>query len=298
MMITSRAAMIAALALLVGAPVADAAKSKPRAKVRTLTGHVVTAPYEAGRKVVVPVLVDTRTAKRAKLAAPVGVLMLKKSKRVKVRGQRARIAPTLLRAGDELFARAKVTRRLRRAAYWRMPARVFRVTKRSATLGPVELMQLVGGFGTDLAGLETALTNLAKYVQAGFQKHGADINALRADLGALNTALGALGQRVGALEAGLPALEARLQQQIDGLAGDLDDLATQMAALQTQLGSLQTQLTALQAQVGTLQGDLTALQGDVAALEAAVTGLTADVAALETTMGVVCGAGSVLDPLC
>lgn len=284
------AAMMAA-SLLAAPPAGAAAHAKPRAKVRTLTGQVMAAPYTSGRKVVVPVLIDRASLRRAKLRAPVGVLLLKQAKTVKVRGQRVRVAPALLRAGDRLRARAKVTGTVRRASYWRMPARSFKLTKRSATLAPVELQTLLVAFGGDIRRLDAALTAIAKYVQAGFQKLGGDVGALSGELQSLASALQSLEQRVVALEAGLPALEARMQAQFDALAQDFSSLQTQVAALQTQLVGLEGDMAAL-------EGDMAALQGDVAAIQAGMAQLSADMANVQAAVGALCGSASPLDALC
>lgn len=271
---------------LVAAPAPAAA-----AKRATLKGQVVGQPYKAKKRIAVPVLLDQRNARRARLRSPLGVLLLPKRQKVAVKGERARIAPVLLRVGDRLRARARMSKKLRRAAYWRIPTRSFKITKRSATLGAAELQALFGTLGADLARLEVALTGLAKYVQGGFAVLDADMDALRGDLGALGTALQALEQRVAALEAGLPGLESRLQAQIDTLAAGL-------AALGTQVGGLETQVASLQAQLGALGGDVTGLEGDLAAIETAVADLAADVGELQSAVGVLCGPTSPLDALC
>ena len=262
---------------LVAAPTADA-------KVRTLTGQVMTAPYASGKQVVVPVLLDRKSLKRAKLRAPVGVLVLKGAKKVKVAGQRARVMPGLLRAGDKLRARAKVTKAVRRTSYWRMPVRSFKLTKRSATLAPAELQALLVAFGGDMRRLDAALNAIAKYVQNGFQKVDADLGALRGDVRSLATALSALEQRVAALEAGLPALEARMQAQLDALA--------------QQFGALGAQLTAMQAQLAALDGDMTGLETDMAAIEAQMAQMAGDLAEVQTAVGALCNPPSVVAGIC
>lgn len=284
MKLTPVIAGLASVALL-GAPA-----SAHAAKAATLKGQVVGQAYKAKKRIAVPVLLDQRSAKRARLKSPLGVLLLPK-KKVKVKGQRARVAPELLRIGDRMRARARLSRTARRAAYWRTPTRSFKVTKRSATLGAAELQALFGTLGGDLRELEAALTGLAKYVQAGFVALDGDMDALRGDLGALGTALQALEQRVAALEAGLPGLESRLQAQIDTLASDL-------AALGTQVGALETQVASLQSQLGALGGDISSLEDDVAALQTAVAGLATDVGELQTAVGALCGPASPLNALC
>ena len=268
------------VALAVGATMVAAPAAAAPAKVRTLTGQVTAAPYLVKRKVVVPVLLDQRSAKRARLTAPVGVLLLKRAQRVKVRGQRARVAPEFLRPGDRLRSRARVTKQARRTGYWRLPARRFTVTKRAAALSPAELAVLLTGLGGDLGRLESALGGLTAYVQAGFAKLDTDLGGLRTNLGALATALADLEKRVEALESGMPAL------------------GTQVSELASQLAALQTALTALQGDVGGLEGDVGGLQGDIAALEASVTQLTTDIGTLQTNVGILCGPTSPLNALC
>lgn len=245
------------------------------AKVRTLTGQVMAAPYASGKQVVVPVLLDRKSLRRAKLRAGVGVLVLKGAKKVKVVGRRTRVAPALLRAGDRLRARARVTKGMRRAPYWRVPVRSLKLTKRSPTFSPAELQALFVAFGGDMRRLDTALDAIAKYVQAGFQKVGADMGALRGDVQSLATALTALEQRVAGLEAGLPALEARMQAQLDALAQQFGALGTQLAAMQTQLAAL--------------DGRVTGLEADMAAIESQMAQLASDLAEVQTAVSVLCG---------
>jgi polyhydroxyalkanoate synthesis regulator phasin len=271
------AVLTATVTGLVDAPTAAA-------KARTLTGQVMTAPYASGKQVVVPVLVDRKSLKRAKLRAPVGVLLLKGAKKVKVVGQRARVAPALLRAGDKLRARAKVTKSLRRASYWRTPVRSFKVTKRAPTFSPAELQALLVAFGGDVRRLDAALDAVAKYVQAGFQKVDGDLAALRGNVQSLAAALTALEQRVAALEAGLPALEARMQAQLDALAQQFGALGTQLAAMQTQLAGL--------------DGDVSALEADVAAIESQLAQMTADIAEIQTAMSALCNPPSPVAAVC
>src|SRR5215212_3577970 len=101
--------------VVVAATIFAAPAGAARPKVRTLNGQVMAAPYVAKRKVVVPVLLDQRSARRARLRAPAGVLILKGAKKIKVARQRAGVAPALLRSGDRFRARSKVTRAMARA---------------------------------------------------------------------------------------------------------------------------------------------------------------------------------------
>jgi prefoldin subunit 5 len=291
------AASAVTTALVAVAATASPAGAAP-AKVRTLVGQVTAAPYVVKRSVVVPVLLDPKSARRAKLRAPVGVLLIKRSKKVKVRGQRARVAPDLLRAGDRLRSRARVALRARRAAYWRISPKKFTVTKRSKALSPAELAALLSGLGTDLRRLEGSLAALAGYVQAGFVDLDTKLGALGTGVASLGAALAALEKRVEELEKGLPALESRLQSQIDSLAAGLAALGTQVNGLGTQIAALQSALTALQGDVDGLDADLTGLQGEIDALETSVTQLTSDLAALQANMDIVCGPTSPLNALC
>jgi septal ring factor EnvC (AmiA/AmiB activator) len=201
----------------------------------------------------------------------VGVLLLKKAKKVKVARQRGRVAPLLLRVGDRFRARSKVKRAAARAYYWRMGVKKFTLTKRSATLSPAEMATLLAGLGADVDRLDGALTTLAKYVQTGFAQQGADIAGLQSQLSGLTAALAALEERVAAIEAGLPALESRLQDQIDALASGL-------AALQTQVGTLQG-----------LSGDVSALKAQMAAVQSGLTALQTSVTGLQGSLTAICG---------
>src|SRR5687767_5286210 len=89
---------VAALTVVATPASADAAeRSKQRAKVRTLVGHVVGQPYSPKKgQTAIPVLLYKTNARKAGLGSAAGVLIVKK-KTVSVAGEQKRMAPALLR---------------------------------------------------------------------------------------------------------------------------------------------------------------------------------------------------------
>jgi hypothetical protein len=245
-------------------PAADARMAK-------LKGQVVGQPYAAKKGTVVPVLLVPKSAKRARLVSCVGALKVS-AKRVRAaRGQR--IATTRLRIGDVVQTRTRVSRAARRPGYWRIRTRKLNVTKRSGTLSPAELEELIAGLRGDLTRLTQAVVDLAAYTTSRFGAVDADIASLRSDLNALRAEFTALAAQVSAVSAQLTALEASLQAQIDALTGELagfeaqlQDVVDDIAALNAAVASLGTQLATLQGQVTTLTTNLAALSATVSAL--------------------------------
>ena len=191
------AAHIAAVLALAGL----AAPSAAHAKAAVLKGEVAGQAWRVGTKTVVPVLLSARSAKRAKLRSPVGVLVLSARS---VRTPAGAIRPLLLRPADRVKTRAKVRAGDRRASYWRIGARSLTVTKRSPTRSAAELEALVSRLRADLAALSKALTWLATYTQNGFVKHSADIEALRREITALKAQVAALAAEIRRMGGTLP----------------------------------------------------------------------------------------------
>jgi prefoldin subunit 5 len=302
---TVRIAGQLAAVVLVAALAAAAPTSAPAA---TLTGQVVGEPYAAKKRAAVRVLLKARSARRAKLESPIGVLTVAARK---VKGPRGkRIAARLLRVNDRFRTRTKVGRRARRAAYWRIGVRTLRVKKRSSVLSAAELQQLVSALRDDLSKLSATVLDLARYTAGGFASLHADLASLRADFSALRSEFTALAAQVAAVGAQLAALEARLAGLGDELQGVRDDVAAlsaavtalgaQLATLQAQVATLTADVAALSATLGSLSGqlgDLTNLggsveellagvaPGDIAAALADIGTLQADLATLEGVVG-------------
>ena len=258
------AAQLAAVVLAI-AIAAPAAAAKPV----TLKGLVVGQPYTVKKRTAVPVLLDAKNARRARLASRVGVLHLK-AKRVKA-PRRTRIATAALRLNDRIRTRARIRRGARRAGYWQISTRALVVRKRSKTLSAAELQDLIAVLRADLDRLSGTVTGLAGYTAAGFRVLSADLAALRADLSALRSEVTALAAQVASVNAALAALEARLQGQLDQVAADL---RAQLQAVVNDVAALNASVTALGAQLATLQGQVAALTANLAALTATVAGLS------------------------
>lgn len=209
-------AAVLALAALAAAPTAHA-------KTAVLKGEVTGQPWRVGTKTVVPVLLSARSAKRAKLRSPAGVLVLKGRS---VRTPRGAIGPLRLRLADRVRTRTKIRSGHRQAPYWRIDARSLTVTKRSATLSAAELEALVAQLRSDLVALSKTLIGLATYTQNGFVKLNADITLLKAQIAALAAEIRRMGGTLPAgtipLGAGGTPVVGELGETVENVETDLD----------------------------------------------------------------------------
>src|SRR5688500_5960035 len=113
------AAAVLVAVLAVAAP-ASAEKTK-------LQGQVIGQPYAAKKRTAVMVLVDAKSARRARLKSRVGVLEVKARK---VRAPRGKRIPAMaLRTNDRVQTRLKLRRKARRAAFWQVATRKLVVKK-------------------------------------------------------------------------------------------------------------------------------------------------------------------------
>ena len=259
-------------AMLLAAPGTGLAakKRKPKPVMRTLTGQVVGTALPAGTRDAVPVLLDARSTRRAKLRGPLALVRIPRTARVLVPGGR-RIALSGLRVGDVFRVRLAVAPAARRAAYPAMNAgaAAFRVTRRGTASSPAELQEQLAA----LAGYVNALTG---YVLAQFADLRGEVASLRADLGSLQRSLDQLRARVDSLPSGVDT-------QIATLITQVSQLETQLQTLTTQLGTATADLSAVAAKLTDIApGDLVKALNDIAALQALVGSV--DVVALETSL--------------
>ena len=262
-----------------------AACAPANAKKPTLSGYVIGAPYAAKKRTAVLVVLDARTARRARLESRIGELRLR-ARKVKVR-RGSRIPATRLRVNDRFKARTKVPRGARRASYWQIGLRKLTVTKRSRTLSAAELEELVAKLREDLAKLAEALAAHAQYTAGEFQAVRSDMASLRADMNALRSDLTALSAELAAVSAQLAALETALQAQIDALSDDLAGLEQQLQAVLDDVAALDSAVTALGAQLSALQTDVATLTSDLASLTATVGALSGQLGDLSSLGGTV-----------
>jgi len=250
------------------------------AKVTTLTGQVVGSSFPSGAKVAIPVLLDYKSRKRAKVRAPLALIKVPKTARPKApKGQRITLAQ--LRAGDVFKAVLTVPRAARTAAYPAMNAGAskFLVTKRGTALSADELQ-------AEILGLSSYVGQLTTYVVVSFADLRAQVAALRADLGGLQSAVAALQSKVG----GLPA---DVQDQITQLITNVSTLQTELQSLTTQLNTATSDIATLAGKLsGVNAGDLADALSDIAALQALVGGinvgnLSSQVSTLSSKVGTV-----------
>jgi prefoldin subunit 5 len=263
-----------AIALLVGSASAPAA-------TRTLKGQVVGSAYQSGSRMVVPALLDARSARRARLRTPLVRLLVPRTSKVRVPG-RTTVLPQYLRTGDAFSARAAVARSATRAAFPALPLRAgaLAVTRRGTTLSAAELQEQLGA-------LSAYVNQLTAYVLAQFADLRAQLAALRADLAGLRGSMDALSARLTQVEGSLGTLQGQLTtlvQQVSTLETQLQSLTTQLSAVTSDLAAVQQLLT------GIAPGDLAQALSDIAALETLVGGinvgtLSAQVSALATKVG-------------
>src|SRR4051794_36876318 len=225
--------MLAAMALgaLGSASPAGAAravhkKPKPvRTVTATLKAQVAAAPYASGGTVVIPLLVSKVTPARGRLRSPAGVLLLRSTSRL------GKVAPLSLRPGDALTVRARLSKAIRGAVYWRLRPLRATLGARSATLSPGELQAIV----TSLGGW---LGQLTGYTVSSVGTLQADVADLRSQLTGLRGELASLRSRVDGLDATVESVRSNLQGQIDALGTQVADLASALNGLQTQVDGL------------------------------------------------------------
>ncbi|HYZ30434.1 MAG TPA: hypothetical protein VE570_15330 [Thermoleophilaceae bacterium] len=267
---TRGAAVVTAVALAALAAVpAFASAAAPQ-----LRGVVSGSPYGASDSTMaIPVLFSKMTVRAARLKSPVGVIILKRTQKVKLPGGGSSL-PVNLRAGDRIKGSAKVTASIRRSYYPSVPlTKKAAVYFRSKEMSPAELTAAVDALRKALADLQAQVNAL----QAGSIKAFQDIYAQLADL---RNALAALKVPAGGVDL------TSIQSQIDALTKRLDDLVGGLPdfskfALISQLPDL-SQYVKL--------SDLSTLQGQVSTLQGQVSTLTGQVQTLTNKLGAVCSA--------
>jgi hypothetical protein len=268
--------MVAACAISLATPAVAPAKPKA-AKPLTLTGKVVGSAYPSGSHTAVPVLLDARPVRRARLRGPLAVVLLPRNASVRIPGTRTPVLE--LRAGDVFRLRVRVRRTLRRALYPALKAGVsaFAITRRGTVPSAAELQR-------QLDGLNAYVGALTGYVLAEFADLRGQLAGVRAQLGELERLVRELRPRLDALD----ELDATLKEQISSLLTHIETLQTQVNSITTQLTTLSLDATTIQEKlVGIAPGDLAGALSDVSALEALVGGI--DVSALSDSVGTLSG---------
>jgi hypothetical protein len=244
-----------ALAALLAAPA-----SAP-AKATILTGQVVGSTFPSGSRVAVPVLLDARSRKRARVRAPLALLKLPRTAKPRApKGQRVTLAE--LRAGDVFRATLTVPRAARKAAYPAMNAGAakFLITKRGTALSAAELQ-------AQIVALSGYVGQLSAYMLAQFAALRGEVSSMRADLAGLQAAHNALKAKVDGLPADVGSQVTTLITQVSELQTELQSLTTQLNTATSDVAGLAAKLT------GIAPGDLADALADIAALQALVGGV-------------------------
>lgn len=275
--------MIRRFAVLSLSAVALAVMAAPAgAAAPELRGVVSGSPYGASQGyIAVPVLYSKMTARRAGLKSPVGLMVIKRTSRVKVNGGPSTL-PVGLRVGDRFKGVAPVSALNKRIFYPRITFdKAPQVYFRSKELSLSELTNLIQAVQRNLGAL-------SKFTLDTFGQVAVQMAGLQKQIDDLRKLLGGLA----------PADLSGLQSQIDSLKSQIDDILGQLATLPD--FSLFAKLTdlpnltpyALKSYVDGLVGDLQSqidaitlpdLSGyaTTAALNAAIAGLQAQIDALD-----------------
>lgn len=207
-----RTVVLSLSALVLGIMAAPAGAAAPE-----LRGVVSGSPYGASSGyIAVPVLYSKMSARRTGLKSPVGLMVIKRSSRVKVNGAPS-TRPVGLRVGDRFKGNAEVSSLNRRIFYPRITFdRPPVVYFRSKELSLSELTRLIQAVQKDLAALTGQFGALAKYTVDGFRSIAAQIAALQKQIDDLKKLIA-------------PVDLSGLQRQIDDLSKRVDDLAASLA---------------------------------------------------------------------
>jgi hypothetical protein len=271
---TRIAAVAAALAVSAAVPTVAQAATVP------MRGVVSGSPYGASAgQMAIPVLFSKMTVSNTGLRSPVGVIIVKRTQKVKLPNGAGYTIPVNLRTGDRFKGDGVVGSLQQKTFYPRVVFPTTVVYFRSKELSLSELSVAVESLRKSLADLQAQLTTL----QNGTVKAFLDVYAQLADLRKQLAALAALK---------LPDFQA----QIDALNKKLNDLIAGLPdfskfALLTQLPDL-TQYAKLTDLVGFLKAaDVTAM------INAAIAGLATQ-AALDAANQTIATLTSRLNAVC
>jgi hypothetical protein len=151
-----------------------------------LRGVVSGSPNGAsGGSMAIPVLFSKMTARNTGLKSPVGVIIMKRTQRVKLPDGTSAL-PVNLRTGDRFKGTGTISDVNKRTFYPRVPMeKGTQVYFRSKEMSLAELTAAVDALRKALADLNDKLVALQKYTFAGFQQLLGEIDALKRQLAAL-----------------------------------------------------------------------------------------------------------------
>ena len=199
-------------AVAVAVVVFAAVPSVAGARIQELRGVVSGSPYGASNSsMAIPVLFSKMTASKAGLKSPVGVIILKRTQRVKLPGGGTSL-PVNLRTGDRFKGVGQISPTNRRTFYPRVP-----LTKTPVVYFRSKEMSL--------AELTAAVQALQKALAALNIPAGVDLTGLQNQIDELKRQLAALKIPAGVDLTGLQAQIDALSKRLDDLAGSLPDLS-------------------------------------------------------------------------
>jgi uncharacterized coiled-coil protein SlyX len=262
-------ALVAVVAVaLVAVPAAASAKTVE------FRGVVSGSPYGASNGyMAVPVLFSKQTARNVGLKSPVGLLVVKRTRRVSLPGGAARILPVGMRTGDRFKGTVPMRSTYTQSFYPRITFSSVSVYFRSKELSLAEMSAAIEAMRKALADLQNQLNALKASSIKAFEDVYAQLADLRQALAALQALsvtdfqaqIDALTKRLDDLIAGLPDFsQFALLSQLPDLTGYL-----KLTDLTTALGG-NSVITTLQTQVSDLTGQVTDLTADLATVCSAV----------------------------
>jgi uncharacterized coiled-coil protein SlyX len=244
------------------------------AKTVEFRGVVSGSPYGASNGyMAVPVLFSKQTARNVGLKSPVGLLVVKRTRRVSLPGGAARILPVGMRTGDRFKGTVPMRSTYTQSFYPRITFSSVSVYFRSKELSLAEMSAAIEAMRKALADLQNQLNALKASSIKAFEDVYAQLADLRQALAALQALsvpdfqaqIDALTKRLDDLIAGLPDFsQFALLSQLPDLTGYL-----KLTDLTTALGG-NSVITTLQTQVSDLTDQVTDLTADLATVCSAV----------------------------
>ena len=233
---TRFAVLVAALAAIAAIPATANAGTVP------MRGVVSGSPYGAAAgQMAIPVLFSKQTARNTGLKSPVGVIIVKRTQKVKLPDGTTTL-PVNLRTGDRFKGSGTVNGLQRRVFYPRVVFTKPVVYFRSKELSLSELSAAVNALKSALANLSNQFISFRNASIAAFQQIFAELAALQKAIAGLKIPTGGvdlsgLQSQIDSLKSQLDALTASLSQYVK-----LSDLASLISGNST-ITTLQSQLT-------------------------------------------------------
>jgi len=257
-------AIVATVAGLAAVPAVASAGTVP------MRGVVSGSPYGASNgQMAVPVLFSKMTARNAGLKSPVGVIILKRTQKVKLPNGSGFTLPVNMRTGDRFKGLGVIGAPQQRAFYPRVVFPKAVVYFRSKELSLSEISAAIASLQQALADLQAQFNAFKNASIKAFQDLYAQLADLQKQLAALQALhlpdfqaqIDALSKKLNDLIAGLPDFSKfALVSQLPDLTQyvKLSDLAGLIGANST-ITTLQSQVATLQTQVTSLTNRLTSL---------------------------------------